>query len=74
MSQSEFLAWVEFYKMFPFDAYSLHHRPAALIAASMGGGDVPAMLEWLQPDPSLSGYTPAEVRAFRAYNFTPPKE
>ncbi len=51
MSQAEFLAWAEFYRNFPFDDKHRYHRPAALVATSMGGGDVQANLDWLQPPP-----------------------
>jgi hypothetical protein len=72
MSQAEFLAWVQFYRLYPFDDFHRYYRPAALVAHSMGGGDMKERLEWLQPDPTYSGYSQAEVNSFKAFGITPP--
>jgi hypothetical protein len=72
MTQAEFLAWVQFYRLYPFDDYHRYYRPAALVSQSMGGGDVKERLDWLQPDPTYSGYSEAEVRSFKAHGITPP--
>ena len=50
MTQREFHDWCDFYRLFPFDDYHRHHRPAALVSVSMGGGDVSERLEWLSPE------------------------
>ena len=47
MTQPEFLAWLEFYRLFPFDDRHRYHRPAALISTALGGGELQARLEWL---------------------------
>lgn len=72
MSQAEFIAWVAFYRLYPFDDHHRHHRPAALVAQCMAGGDMKDKLEWLQPDPTYSGYSAAEVRSFKAFGIKPP--
>lgn len=51
MSHAEFLSWVDFYEAEPFDDFHRFHRPAALIAQSLGGGDVAEKLAWLRPEP-----------------------
>lgn len=72
MTQSEFSAWVEFYRLFPFDDLHRHHRPAALIAGALGGGDLQQRLDWLQPQPLPVGWTEADINSFRAFGMTPP--
>jgi hypothetical protein len=52
MTAAEFNDWVAFYNRWPFDDFHRFHRPAALIAGSLGGGGNDGMekrLEWLQP-------------------------
>lgn len=51
MSRKEFLAWMDFYRLYPFDDLHRYHRPAALISTSMTGGDVRDRLSWLFPLP-----------------------
>ncbi len=68
MSHAEFLSWADFYRRWPFDDFHRFHRPAALIAHSMGGGGQEALrqrLDWLAP---LAGgdYTDADRDLFRA--------
>lgn len=48
MSQEEFLSWADFYSGWPFDDFHRYHRPAALVAGGLGGGDMQARLDWLQ--------------------------
>jgi hypothetical protein len=57
ISHKEFVAWIEFYRLYPFDDRHRFHRPAAMVAHAMGGADVSAILEYLQPspDPMLMG-------------------
>jgi hypothetical protein len=51
MPQPEFLEWMAFYRLWPFDDFHRFHRPAAMVAnAAAGGGDMTSRLEWLQPD------------------------
>ena len=71
MPQAEFIAWVQFYKLYPFDDFHRFHRPAALVSASMSG-DVKSKLEWLAPEPVPEGYSQAELNSFKAFGITPP--
>lgn len=50
MPQPEFLEWMAFFRLWPFDDFHRFHRPAAMVAHAAGGGDFAARLEWLQPD------------------------
>lgn len=75
MSQAEFERWFDFYQMAPFDDLHRHHRPAALIARSMSGGDVGDMLEWLQPRAAVdeeSEYSTADIATFKALGMDKP--
>ena len=74
MTQAEFMAWVAFYRQHPFDDFHRIHRPAALIARSIGGGDVKAMLDWLAPEPVPEGYSAADVKTMAAFGVKPPIE
>ncbi|NGR09401.1 hypothetical protein G5B41_17815 [bacterium SGD-2] len=38
MTRKEFESWKEFYALRPFDDLHRYHRPAAVVAHSMGGG------------------------------------
>lgn len=67
MSHVEFEAWREFYVLYPFDDLHRFHRPAALIAASMGDGEVQKRVDWLQPDRAFEGMTDADVATMRAF-------
>jgi hypothetical protein len=69
MTQPEFLAWVEFYKREPFDDFHRHHRPAALVARSIAGGEIQPLLDWLQPDPRTAGMSDADLNTLRAFGF-----
>lgn len=70
MTQAEFYDWVAFYQLYPFDDRHRFHRPAALIAHAMTGGDIDSRLDWLQPEPSFAGLNEAELRTLRAFGFT----
>jgi hypothetical protein len=70
MPMPEFLEWVEFYRLFPFDDFHRFHRPAALIAQSLGGGDIQPRLDWLQPDRSTEGMSDADMATIKAFGFT----
>lgn len=67
MSQAEFLEWIKFYRLFPFDDMHRYHRPAALIAQSMAGGDVKQKLDWLMPEPVPEGMTVADYNTLKAF-------
>lgn len=70
MTQPEYLAWLEFYKLYPFDDMHRFYRPAALVSQSMAGGDMQEKLDWLQPDPRNAGMSDADLRTLRALGFT----
>jgi hypothetical protein len=73
MTQPEFLAWREFYRLFPFDDLHRYHRPAALISSTQFGStdDVQRAfarrLDFLQPDPATAGMTHADVTTLEAF-------
>lgn len=72
----EFLAWIEMYRLYPFDDFHRFHRPAAMMAAAWGG-DLEKRLEWLQPTPqvepdpipevSKSKFTAADLSVFNVF-------
>jgi len=70
MTIPEFNAWREFYQAFPFDDLHRFHRPAALVSASLGGGDVQTRIDWLQPDPTAADITDADMATLKAFGFT----
>ena len=70
MPQPEFLAWVEFYKLYPFDDFHRFHRPAALVSAALGGGEIQPRLDWLQPDKSTEGLSDADMVTLKAFGYT----
>ncbi len=56
MTQREFESWKKFYQMRPFDDLHRYHRPAALIAHSLGGGEgIDRTLEVLVNDQQQAG-------------------
>ena len=69
MTRVEFHRWVAFYEAFPFDDFSRYHRPAALIATSLGGGEIQPRLDWLQPDPINAEMDDADMNTLRAFGF-----
>lgn len=69
MTQAEFLTWIEFYKLYPFDDFHRFYRPAALISRSMAGGEIQPLLDWMQPDPRNSGMGDADMATLRAFGF-----
>lgn len=71
MTQAEYLTWLEFYRLYPFDDFHRFHRPAALISQSMAGGDIKQRLEWLQPEPIPDGLNYADLRTIAAMGFKP---
>ena len=71
MPQSEFLKWVDFYKINPFDDMHRYYRPAALLATTMGGNAKNA-LEWLQPEVYAGDYAQSDINVFKAFGIKPP--
>ena len=75
MSQAEFQRWFDFYQMHPFDDLHRYHRPAALVARTMAGGDIESMLEWLHPqynDDKDSEFSEADLKTFKALGMDRP--
>lgn len=75
MSQAEFERWADFYNIAPFDDLHIHHRPAALIARSMSGGDITELLNWLQPAYNVGNeteYSDEDLAIFKALGFDKP--
>jgi hypothetical protein len=70
MSQAEYLSWVAFYRLHPFDDRHRYHRPAALIGATMGG-KFQDLFEFLAPEPAPEGYSPADLATMRAFGMKP---
>ena len=70
MTQSEYMSWMEYYRLYPFDDYHRHHRPAALIAFSMGGGEIEPKLNWLQPPPENDGLLDADIVTMKAFGYS----
>ncbi|MDM0024074.1 hypothetical protein [Variovorax saccharolyticus] len=69
MTLPEFADWITFFKAQPFDDFHRFHRPAALVAGSLGGGDLQPRLDWLQPPPD-DGLNDADRDLFKAAGFT----
>lgn len=69
MSQAEYLSWVDFYRSYPFDDFHRYHRPAALVAHSMSGGDMEQKLNWLQPPAENDGLMEADIVTMKAFGF-----
>lgn len=67
MTQAEVESWVEFYRRYPFDDMSRFHRPAALVAQKMGGGEVRPLLEWLQPGAFEDEFSSADQSFLKAF-------
>lgn len=61
------MSWRAFYRLFPFDDLHRFHRPAALVASSMGG-DLKSRLAWLQPEPPAAGRTDADSNTIRFFD------
>jgi hypothetical protein len=70
MTPREFSSWVEFYKLFPFDDRHRFHRPAAMVAASMGG-KYDERIEFLSPEPKPSGLSKADIALMKAFGMKP---
>lgn len=66
ITRTELLDWIAFYERHPFDDYHRFVRPAALVSASLGGGNVMDRIKWLQPAPD-DGMTDADMNTLRAF-------
>lgn len=69
MSRAEFKRWGAFYRRYPFDDLHRYHRPAALVSAALGGGEVQSRLDWLFPDQGTEGMTDADVTTMRTLGY-----
>ena len=67
MSQREFRDWIQFYRAHPFDDLHRYHRPAALVAQMIGGGDIQDKLDWLHPPEWQEELSSADVQTMRAF-------
>lgn len=82
MTLSEFEAWLEFYRRWPFDDRARFHRPAALIASAAStmtekGPAVEVMdaLDWLDRKPHpTSAFSEAELATFKDAGVRPPRK
>jgi hypothetical protein len=75
MTQPEFLGWVEFFKLHPFDDYSRYYRPAALVASSMTGAEPSELLDWLERRPSPKAkYSDVDLSMMQAFGLKPPRK
>lgn len=77
MTHAEFQRWRAFYRAHPFDDRHRIHRPAALVAAALGGGkDIQARMDWLEPPVAdaapVGGWSAADVNTFAAFGVKPP--
>jgi hypothetical protein len=72
MSEREKRAWIDFYALYPFDDLHRIHRPAAMVSASLGGGEIQKRLDWLQPSRATGAgrYSEADMKTMRALGFT----
>ena len=68
MTQAEFESWVRFYELAPFDDLHRYHRPAALTARSLGGGDAGKMIEWLID--AVPEFSDADANTLRAFGIS----
>ena len=72
MTMPEFLSWVEFNKLYPFDDLHRYHRPAAAVGASNGGKDAyRKILDLLAPEPLPPGMSLADWNTYKAFGVSP---
>lgn len=73
MTQTEFHRWQWFHAQYRIDDFSVHMRPAALVAQSIAGGEIEPKLNWLQPRPidATGRFDDASVRTLAAFGLNP---
>ena len=54
------------YRAHPFDDMHRHHRPAALGARSMRGGEMQPLLDWLHPPEWAEDLSQSDINTLRA--------
>lgn len=64
MPQRELHGWREFFVLYPFDDYHRFHKPAALVAAVIGG-NFDRHMAFLSPRPSSE--SDADTRTLAAF-------
>lgn len=77
MPEADFEALREFYVTDPFDDLHRYHRPAALVASSMGGTFAKALAVLRPPPPTdipaHGNFSDADMRSMLALGLTRPK-
>ncbi len=63
MTEREFRSWQQFYREHPFTDAHRYHRPAALVAQALAGGDMAPRLAWLNG--AVVNQAPPNVEASR---------
>ncbi len=69
-SAEELEVWRQYFVLYPFDDHHRYHRPAAVIAASMGG-EYQKHLDFLSPPAYGDQYSDADIRTMRAFGIDP---
>lgn len=69
MTEKEYSSWIMFNQLFGIDDYARIHRPAALLAAVVGGGKFQEMVEFLQPGRGGEAMNDADANTMRAMGF-----
>ena len=73
MTPAEIEIWRHYYRLFPFDDAHRFHRPAALVAARMGGDGFEKDLQFLHPEPFVGDFTDADMRTLQAFGLKGPR-
>lgn len=68
----EFERWISFYRKWPFDDLHRYHRPAAMMAKAMAGGDVQTYLDYLTPPDVPDDMSDVDLSFLRALGVQPP--
>jgi hypothetical protein len=63
---------MDFYEIAPFDDFHRFHRPAALIAQRMAGGEIQPLLDFLRPPLNDEQYSSADLSFLKAFNIKLP--
>lgn len=70
MSPAELDIWRDYYRLYPFDDHHRYHRPAAVMASSMGG-DYQKNLDFLSPPAFGDEFSDADITTMRAFGIDP---